>query len=444
MKKSIHHTYSLGSYKPSRYNIIVNLKNGSCILYNSLTGNRIRVSSGIMTENQLLSLEFDDSANTFEDININVLEFLIQKEFLIDRSIDELQIAREYKREHLDNENLRRVTVILTRKCNLGCTYCFQHKDIGDQPIDLQKVLEYLNSQIIPNGFLQITWFGGEPTLRLRTIYELSDRIIEVCRERNTKYRATISTNAVLLNDESIDLLINKNVTQYQISLDGPENMQELRRPSLNGKSTYSSILKNIKYLIQKGAEVNIKIILDNQNFSVIPELFNDLANNDILRSVKIAIQHTEAKNAARGYGKRFNSLEEFTKIKINLLNKLFERGYKVPEPGRRAEFCAANSAFSTMLDLNGTLFRCSTETINVVGSLSTVNDIFPLNQDYEKLFLNREFAIPDCKTCKVLPICGGGCTAAAEGFNEREICSFYKVGVKDYLLLLEKQDNLP
>lgn len=437
-------SFSRASYKPSRYNITVADKNdGGGVLYNSLTGARVAVSPDVLTEEQLLALEADSWPAGVELPGEDVLAFLKEQQFFVPEDADEAGLVLRNRHDFMHDSNRRRVSVILTRKCNLGCTYCFQDKDVGDERASRELILKYLKSQIVPGGLLQVTWFGGEPTLRLKMICDLSDEVIAECEKNGTSYYATVSTNGVLLNEEKIGLMLSKRVMRYQISLDGPQQVQELRRPSLNGKPTYDIILTNIELLVKHGAEVNIKVILDRDNYESVPTLFKQLGERDLLKSVKVAIQHTEAKFAAREYDRRFASLEEFTKIKLGLLELLVQNGYSLSEPVQRPEFCAATSPFSTMVDMAGKLFRCGTEEVNVTGRLTPDGqDVVLTNVAYEEMFTKRKYAISDCQTCKVLPLCGGGCTVAAEKLAERDVCSFFKVGVKDYLLMLQRQDE--
>jgi len=443
VKNSSRNSYFLASNKPSRYNITVVNEDQSGIIYNSLSGARVAVPQHTLTIEQIRALEAEEWPDTVELPEENTLRLLEELKFFIPREMDELGYVIANRRSHSHNPDLRRVNVILTRKCNLGCTYCFQDKDVGDSKASEEMILRYLKSQAIPGGLLQITWFGGEPTLRIKLICELSDEVIATCNERGTRYNATISTNGVLLDDEKIQMLVARHVKYYQISLDGPQQVQEARRPSLSGKSTYEIIIHNVERLVRSGAEVLIKVILDRENYEAVPDLFRDLGTRGLLQSVKIALQHTEAKHAARGYDKRFASLDELSAVKLHLYEVLAREGYGVAEPSQRPEFCSATSPYSTMVDMAGKLFRCSTEEDNVTGFLAEKGERAVLtNISYEEMFTKRRFALQECESCKVLPICGGGCTVAAENLADRDICSFYKVGIKDYLTLLGRHDR--
>jgi len=419
-------------------------KDGGGILYNSLTGARASISPGILTKEQILALGGNIDLLLREPSDDKVLSILRQYQFLIPHDFDEFDYLKMRFNMYAHNPDVRRITVILTRNCNLNCNYCYQDKTVGaEKIINKERVLKFIKMQIVPNGLLQVTWFGGEPLLKIKLICQLSDVIIPICKDVGTSYMATISTNGVLLDKEKINLLMRKGVGIFQITLDGPSRVQEIRRPALNKKPTYEIIVDNIKRLVDAGAEVRIKVIIDRFNYQTIPELFQDLKRRSILGFVKIAIQQTEAKFSAENYQGRFNCLEEFARIKMWLLKCLVEEGYKIPEPSQAPEFCAATSPFCNVVDMTGNMYRCGTESVNKTGYISISGKPVLINTSYDQMFTKQKFAsMKMCRICKVLPICGGGCTLAANELAKRDVCSFYKVIIRDYLVLLERQDK--
>jgi hypothetical protein len=113
------------------------------------------------------------------------------------------------------------------------------------------------------------------------------------------------------------------------------------------------------------------------------------------LPHLRIAIQHTEAKFAAREYDRRFRSLEEFTRAKMELLEALVGEGYRLLKPSRRTEFCAATNRYTTMLDMNGQMYRCGTEPPNKTGHLVAGRPHLT-NAAYEHSFTQRRYALAE------------------------------------------------
>jgi uncharacterized protein len=438
-----HEPSFLASYKVSRYNIVSRADDGATILYNSLTGSRVLMEDALLEPRQIEALE---ASAWLEDVPLPDAELrqaFVELGFFVPVTTDELAHQLAIHREVACNSAIRRVTVVLTRKCNLGCNYCYQDKDLEDPRANIAQIVAHLRSQVEPGGSIMITWFGGEPLLRLSLIKELTQGIRDHCKAIGAEYSATISSNGVLLDAERVETLLALDVRLFQITLDGPPDIQEHRRPSLNKKPTYNPIIQNIERLLDAGARVNIKVIIDRENWRRVPELFRDLAARKLLTRLNFAIQETEGKFAAASYDPCFGSFEEYTAAKIELLRVLRSYGYQLAEPSQKGEFCAATSPYSTIIDMAGEAYRCATEPANKVGRVEQDGQIVFQRPDYEALFTTRNGLSDEmCKTCRVLPICGGGCTLAAEKMARRSRCSYFRTEIRTYLSMLDAQDR--
>lgn len=432
-------------FKASSFNIVSDHPDSDdLILYNSASGARVIVPS---TEWVTLS-GYLQGADKFSEscIHKETLNVLLENGFVVDVDFDEIEAVRAFQNNSKRNSKRKRATVILTRKCNLGCGYCYQEKSEPDAEPDLNLIRHSLSSLMEKNGIFQVTWFGGEPTLKLKEIELISKSLINHADKINCEYTATISTNGVLLTDRTIEVLSKCRVRHYQISLDGPFHIQDKRRPALNGKPTFHKITDGLSRLVETDAKIVIKMIIDTLNWRTLPELFDELVECNLLNHLQFAIQETESKFAAAQYGQRFTSLEKFAMVKIYLLSELKERGYLLSAPTTKPEFCAATSEYSTIIDMGGNLYRCATEKENLVGEVDSNGVQNITRKDYQSIFLEHDVgATPECHKCSVLPICGGGCSLAAADLADRQTCSYFRVAIADYLQLLEgKKYSIP
>lgn len=124
------------------------------------------------------------------------------------------------------------LTIKPTMNCNMRCRHCFNGDDLNISGIlDIEKVYWFIESACKEYQDVKITFHGGEPTLAgldyYKKIYAFQDVIGE---KYKVKFSNNFTTNAVLLNDELMDLLISHN-TLINISFDGPYN-DFLRRNS--------------------------------------------------------------------------------------------------------------------------------------------------------------------------------------------------------------------
>jgi len=126
---------------------------------------------------------------------------------------------------------MKLVTVFLSEKCNLNCSYCNQDK-LSKDVIDPQLFLnEYRRvRESFPNELIQIDFFGGEPLLFMDLIRTI---ISETENDGNIQYG--MPTNGLLLTEEILEYLIEKKVN-VSLSFDGL--WHDRNRLQLNGKGT--------------------------------------------------------------------------------------------------------------------------------------------------------------------------------------------------------------
>ena len=94
--------------------------------------------------------------------------------------------------------------------------------------------------------YLSVAWFGGEPLVGMPVIESLSQRIIALCKEKNVQYSASIITNGYLLTKEVAEKLKEYHVRSAQITVDGPKEIHDTRRPMANGQGTYDVIMEHL------------------------------------------------------------------------------------------------------------------------------------------------------------------------------------------------------
>ena len=126
---------------------------------------------------------------------------------------------------------MKLVTVFLSEKCNLNCSYCNQDKlskDVINPQLFLNEYRRVRKS--FPDELIQIDFFGGEPLLFMDLIKTI---ISETENDGNIQYG--MPTNGLLLTEEILEYLIEKKVN-VSLSFDGL--WHDKNRLQLNGKGT--------------------------------------------------------------------------------------------------------------------------------------------------------------------------------------------------------------
>lgn len=127
----------------------------------------------------------------------------------------------------------RSVTLILSHRCNLNCSYCYQRHDRRDSatmPLELaQKLIKKEFENVPEGGSLGIVLMGGEPLIDWTQVKMLCEWVFSQVWSRS--YRIIVSTNGTLITNEMKDWFkAHKNQIIVGLSYDGDEQMQNANR----------------------------------------------------------------------------------------------------------------------------------------------------------------------------------------------------------------------
>jgi uncharacterized protein len=170
-------------------------------------------------------------------------------------------IAEPSKDFQLNN----RLTLFPTHNCNLRCIYCYasagEYKTI--LPLKIAKAgIDFGVNSALESGkkYFHLGFHGGgEP------FYGPSKRILQesvaysqlLCRNAKLRLRIHSSTNGILTENTLAWLKDNK--IHLQISLDGPEDIQNYNRPFKDGKPSFGRVMKTISYLEKHSMPYHIR-----------------------------------------------------------------------------------------------------------------------------------------------------------------------------------------
>ena len=151
-----------------------------------------------------------------------------------------------YLNENQSDKKYRTLSLVITRNCNLNCSYCYEKHNLRDsRTMDLKvakkAITNFMNIGDEADIFI-IDLFGGEPLLG----FSLIKKIIEWCHKKkwNKNYYFMISTNGTLLNDEMKDFFArhNKHVI-LGLSIDGNREAHNINR-----NNSYDLIYPHIEF----------------------------------------------------------------------------------------------------------------------------------------------------------------------------------------------------
>lgn len=175
------------------------------------------------------------------DLSTPLTSFLHEQELLLDPA--EINCALKEAANLLNGTLL--LTIMPTEGCNFRCPYCYEdHAAVSMSRVLLDRIQEYITEQAPRFRFVQINWFGGEPTLCKDTILETSELIQSLQAGNSFQYNAAMTTNGYLLDADNFKQYYAAGITSYQITLDGWNHDQT--RPHVTGRGTLQTILKNL------------------------------------------------------------------------------------------------------------------------------------------------------------------------------------------------------
>jgi uncharacterized protein len=145
---------------------------------------------------------------------------------------------------------LRALCLNVTHACNLACQYCFASNITGGGGLMTGRVMEQALDFLLQNSGgvkrLQVDFFGGEPLLAFDEIRHGVKYARSLEKEHGRTILFTLTTNALLLNREVLDFIKAEGMSLI-LSLDGPEDVNDLFRKRRDGRGSYHEVIENIR-----------------------------------------------------------------------------------------------------------------------------------------------------------------------------------------------------
>ncbi|MDO5417202.1 MAG: thioether cross-link-forming SCIFF peptide maturase [Lachnospiraceae bacterium] len=439
-------------YRNNGYNIVLDVNSGSVHVADPVMYDAIAILSGLVSDMEKpeeLSAEqvkavWDglDGKYSKEDIE----ETLEDIQELINQ--EQLFAADIYKDFVIDFKERKTVVKALclhiAHDCNLACRYCFAEEgeyhgrralmsfEVG------KKALDFLIANSGKRRNLEVDFFGGEPLMNWNVVKQLVEYGREQEKLHDKKFRFTLTTNGVLLNDEIMEFC-NKEMSNVVLSLDGRKEVNDKMRPFRNGKGSYDLIVPKFQKFAESRKQMNYYVrgtfTHNNLDFAEDAIHFADLGFEQM--SIEPVVAPAEEPYAIK---------EEDLPVILEQYDKLAVEYIKRKKEGRGFNF------FHFMLDL--TAGPCVAKRLSGCGSgteylaVTPWGDLYPCHQfvgqeDFllgnvdtgvtntsvrDEFKLCNVYAKDKCKDCFARFYCSGGCAANSYNFHGT-ITDAYDIG---------------
>lgn len=262
-------------YKPSMFNYRSNYEN-EMIIYNSLKGLQ---SVSLVSEDKVWRVRKLFEEEKIEEEKLQGLEELIGLNFFVPYDFDEKLNRERRQMEYIMQPSLR-VVVHTTKACNFRCKYCaldFEPEHLQQDGCD--NIISFFRKNISKYERVHISWFGGEPLLKMDAIEYISSAVIDICRRAKKPYYSTVTTNGYLLTPENVDKLIKLRVYNYAVTVDGVKATHDNQRVLENGNGSFDQIIRNLEYMRDsvksRALNVIIRTNITREIFDRLEEYYN-------------------------------------------------------------------------------------------------------------------------------------------------------------------------
>ena len=442
-------------YKSNGFNIILDVHSGSIHLADALTYDIVSEICSRHTEKEQAGI-LEDSYEEEKQAVLESLSGRYPREEIVEALEECRLLARAgtlfsedvYQDAVLDFKNrpvvVKALCLHVAHDCNLSCAYCFAqegeyHGKRSLMSLDTgKKALDFLVDHSGDRINLEVDFFGGEPLMNWNVVKELVAYGREIEKKRNKRFRFTLTTNGVLLNQEIMDFC-NKEMSNVVLSLDGRKSVHDRMRPFPGGKGSYDLIVPKFKAFAESRGEKQYYIrgtfTRYNTDFGADVLHYADLGFDQL--SMEPVVAPPEADYAIREEDIPA-LLEEYDRLAIELIKRTKEgRGFNFfhfmidltggPCVYKRMSGCGSGTEYLAVTP-TGDLYPCHQFVGQEEFLMGNVTDGVTRQDIVDSFKGCNVYAKPKCRTCFARYYCSGGCSANAWNFHG-SITDAYDIG---------------
>lgn len=446
-------------YKNSGLNIVMDIESGSVHVVDDIVYDLIKSLDAMESTTDFRTVSGDEIvAKPYEELS-SYLSFMMSgyKDDDIKEAYGEASELIEagalftddiYKEFVMDFK--KRTTVVkalclhIAHDCNLACKYCFAEEGEYHGKRELmsfevgKKALDFLVANSGTRTNLEVDFFGGEPLMNFDVVKQLVEYGRKIEKENNKKFRFTLTTNGVLLNDEILEFA-NKEMGNLVLSIDGRKEIHDLMRPNRGGKGSYDTIVPKFQHAAESRNQMNYYVrgtyTRNNLDFA-----------KDVIHMADLGFEQISVEPVVADPSEDYALREEDIPKLLEQYDELLAEMVKRRKAGKGFNF------FHFMIDLSGG--PCVAKRLSGCGSgteylaVTPSGDLYPCHQFVgmkefllgnvdegivntairDEFKLCNVYAKEKCKSCFAKFYCSGGCAANSYNFSGN-INGTYEIG---------------
>ncbi len=436
-------------YKNNGYNIVMDVNSGSVHVVDDIVYDMISLIEPLVSEGikdvDLIKAAVQSCVNMpypVEEINEAVDEVmeLEAQGRLFSKDVYENYIFDFKNRQTV----VKALCLHIAHDCNLACKYCFAeegeyHGRRALMSLEVgKKALDFLVANSGNRVNLEVDFFGGEPTMNWQVVKDLVLYGRSLEEAHNKKFRFTLTTNGVLLNDEIMEFA-NREMSNIVLSIDGRKEVNDKMRPFRGNQGSYDVIVPKFLKVAESRDQMNYYVrgtyTHNNLDFS-----------KDVLHLADLGFKQISVEPVVAKPEDWYAIKEEDIPVLLKEYDTLAAEMVKRRKEGKGFNF------FHFMIDLEGG--PCVAKRLSGCGSgteylaVTPWGDLYPCHQFVgQEAFLMGNvdegitntairdefkccnvYAKEKCKKCFAKFYCSGGCAANSYNFHG-SINDVYDVG---------------
>lgn len=327
------------------------------------------------------------------------------------------------------------IELLLTERCNLGCTYCLagtnarmprMTPETAHRAVDLAFAMT--EAEVLAFEFA-----GGEPFLEFGLMRDLAAYIQHHPQREGREIALNAQTNGTLLDEERVRWVVDNDV-HLGLSLDGDPISQNLSRPKLGGGESFTDLRHGLDLLQRAGVGFGALVVLNRSNVGSVQRLADFLVDNGIsgFKLNPVAFLGT----ARHTWGDVGITQEEVVDYFQELMSLIVAQRYPLLEDNVRTmcqfilskrrptrclrSHCGAGDTFQSV-SAAGDVYPCGRATQSPGLKLGHVEDGWTSLSEPGRRSLviaeireRRPDGLDDCSTCSYRQLCQSGCSAQA------------------------------
>lgn len=424
-------------YQSNGYSIVMDVNSGAVHVVDDLVYQLVPLLEPLVKEKkdkgeildfvkaQQLPYTEEETAEAVGEILLLAQEGQLYTEDIYENYIDSFK-----KRETV----VKALCLHIAHDCNLACRYCFAEEgeyhgrraimsyEVG------KKALDFLVANSGNRTNLEVDFFGGEPLMNWEVVKQLVAYGRSLEEEHHKKFRFTITTNGVLLNDEILEF-VNKEMGNMVLSIDGRKEVHDRMRPHRGGQGSYDEIVPKFKKAAESRGQMNYYVRGTYTHYNT------DFAK-DVLHLADLGFKQISVEPVVAPETEDYAIREEDLPQLLAQYDELAEEMLKRRKEGNGFNF------FHFMIDLEGG--PCVAKRLSGCGSgteylaVTPWGDLYPChqfvgNEDFlmgnvdegvlrtdirDEFKQCNVYAKEKCKDCFAKFYCSGGCAANSYNFT--------------------------